>query len=140
MTVLDLTEYMQAAAPLGPLCWPLLAVAVFGIIMGAGALFIIFSDGSRRTFGFLFEGLIVAFLIILAGAVYLLLNPAPSFAAYVNDAYGLKSSNLPYNMPSDGSMCIVWEKDGEIHSGTLNLLDGKLSIKEANGDYLEVTD
>ena len=29
---------------------------------------------------------------------------------------------------------MVWEKDGEIHSGTLNLLDNKVSIKETGGD------
>lgn len=35
---------------------------------------------------------------------------------------------------------MVWEKNGEIHSGTLNLLDNKVSIKETGGDYLKVTE
>lgn len=62
----------------------------------------------------------------------------PSFADYVENAYGLNSTDLPASKPYGGSLPVVWERDGEIHSGTLNLLDNKVSIKETNGDYLEV--
>lgn len=55
-------------------------------------------------------------------------------------AYGFESSNLPDGKPEDGCLSVTWEKDGEIHSGTLNLLDNKISIKEIGGDYLEVTE
>ena len=64
----------------------------------------------------------------------------PSFADYVENAYGLNSTDLPDSKPDDGSLPVVWERDGEVHSGTLNLLDNKVSIKETNGDYLEVVD
>ena len=53
---------------------------------------------------------------------------------------GFESSNLPDGKPEDGCLSVTWEKDGEIHSGTLNLLDNKISIKEFGGDYLEVTE
>lgn len=64
----------------------------------------------------------------------------PSFADYVENAYGLNSTDLPDSKPYGGSLPVVWERDGEVHSGTLNLLDNKVSIKETNGDYLEVVD
>lgn len=64
----------------------------------------------------------------------------PSFAEYVESAYGLNSTDLPMSNPGNGSLPVVWERGGEIHSGTLNLLDNKVSIKETNSDYLEVAD
>lgn len=64
----------------------------------------------------------------------------PSFADYVENAYGLNSTDLPDSKPYGGSLPVVWEQDCEVHSGTLNLLDNKVSIKETNGDYLEVVD
>ena len=52
--------------------------------------------------------------------------------------YGFESSNLPDDKPCDGSLPVTWKKNGEIHSGTLNLLDNEISIKETDGGYLEV--
>lgn len=63
-----------------------------------------------------------------------------TFSEYVNGAYGFESSNLPDDKPCDGSLPVTWKKNGEIHSGTLNLLDNEISIKETDGDYLEVTE
>ena len=68
------------------------------------------------------------------------LGTSNPFSNYVNEAYGFESSSLPDSKPEDGSLSMVWEKDGEIHSGTLNLLDNKVSIKETVGDYLKVTE
>lgn len=62
----------------------------------------------------------------------------PSFASYVENAYGFSSSSLPRCKPGDGSLSVTWKQDGEIHSGTLNLLDNEVSIKETGGEYLEV--
>lgn len=62
----------------------------------------------------------------------------PSFASYVENAYGFSSSSLPDRKPEDGSLSVTWKQDGEIHSGTLSLLDNEVSIKETGGEYLEV--
>lgn len=83
--------------------------------------------------------------MVLGGAllavVFILSSPSEhTFSNYVNEAYGFESSSLPDSKPEDGSLSMVWKKNGEIHSGTLNLLDNKVSIKETGGDYLKVTE
>ena len=87
-------------------------------------------------------GSIVAMIlgVVLCLITTVLPDNTPSFSDYVNEAYGFESSNLPDDKPCDGSLPVTWKKNGEIHSGTLNLLDNEISIKETNGDYLEVTE
>ena len=84
--------------------------------------------------GAMFLGVILSLVSTVAH------DNTPSFSDYVNKAYGFESSSLPDSKPEDGSLSMVWEKNGEIHSGTLNLLDNKASIKETGGDYLKVTE
>lgn len=83
-------------------------------------------------------GVIVAIILGYLLALFTPKPDTPSFASYVEDAYGFSSSSLPNAKPKDGSLPVTWKQDGEIHSGTLNLLDNELSIKETGGDYLEV--
>ena len=92
-------------------------------------------------------GVLVTLSIWVAVATFIAVDTCPkavptwpSFAEYVESAYGLDSTDLPMSNPGNGSLPVVWEQDGEVHSGMLNLLDNKVSIKETNGDYLEVVD
>lgn len=154
MTTLDLSDYDAAvqealSAPIVPepffacLLAVIIIAWVVGIVLVGASVNMNKQDDSQR-----FEHL-GSFCVVVAmlAAVSLLLfgllmreAKTPSFADYVENAYGLNSTDLPASKPYDGSLPVVWERDGEVHSGTLNLLDNKVSIKETNGDYLEVKD
>ena len=154
MTTLDLSGYdadVQEAlsAPIVPK--PFFACLIAAIIIALVVGFILIGcsantdkqDDSRR-----FEHLgnfcvvvaVVSTVILFLLGLLMREAKTPSFADYVENAYGLNSTDLPASKPYDGSLPVVWEQDGEVHSGTLNLLDNKVSIKETNGDYLEVVD
>lgn len=152
MTALDLSGYdadVQEAlsAPIVPKPFFVCLIAAIIIAWAVGIVLVGASanmnkqDDSRR---FDHLGGFFIFIAMLATVILfplgLLMREAktPSFADYVENAYGLNSTDLPASKPDDGSLPVVWERDGEVHSGTLNLLDNKVSIKETNGDYLEV--
>lgn len=135
MTVLDLSGYdaLLDSAPTwdwGYIGWPLMMA---GIILFGASVTDCVDDMLLAGVG--------AFCMIIVGLflTFGLPHPdTPSFASYVGEAYGFSSSSLPDDKPKDGSLPVTWKKDGEIHSGTLSLLDDEVSIKETNGDYLEV--
>lgn len=154
MTTLDLSGYDAAvqealSAPIVPK--PFFACLIAAIIIAWAAGFILIGrsaitdkqDDSRR-----FEHLgnfcvvvaIVSTVSLVLCSELMRAAKTPSFANYVENAYGLNSSDLPDTKPREGTLPVVWEQDDEIHSGALNLLDNKVSIKETNGDYLEVVD
>lgn len=152
MTTLDLSDYdasVQEAlsAPIVPEPFFACLIAVIIIAWTAGFILIGRSantdkqDDSQR---FEHLGNFCVVVAIVSTVSLILCGPlmreakTPSFADYVENAYGLNSTDLPASKPYDGSLPVVWEQDDEVHSGTLNLLDNKLSIKETNGDYLEV--
>ena len=154
MTTLDLSDYDAAvqealSAPIVPKPFFACLIAAIIIAWAAGIVLVGASanmnkqDDSQR---FEHLGDFFIFVATLSTVILFLLGPlmreakTPSFADYVENAYGLNSTDLPDSKPYDGSLPVVWERDGEVHSGTLNLLDNKLSIKETNGDYLEVVD
>ena len=64
----------------------------------------------------------------------------PAFGDYVSESYAVDFEGLPDTKPDDGSIPVVWKENEVVHSGTANIMDGKLSIKETNGDYLGVAD
>ena len=152
MTTLDLSGYDAAvqealSAPIVPK--PFFACLIAAIIIALVVGFILIGrsaitdkqDDSQR-----FEHLgnfcvvvaVVSTVILFLLGLLMRAAKTPSFADYVENAYGLNSTDLPDSKPYGGSLPVVWERGGEIHSGTLNLLDNKVSIKETNGDYLEV--
>lgn len=154
MTTLDLSGYDAAvqealSAPIVPepffacLIAVIIIAWVVGIVLVGASANMNKLDDSRRFdhLGgfFIFVATLSTVSLFLFG---LLMRAAktPSFADYVENAYGLNSTDLPDSKPYGGSLPVVWERDGEVHSGTLNLLDNKVSIKETNGDYLEVVD
>ena len=154
MTTLDLSGYdasVQEAlsAPIVPepffvcLIAAIIIAWVVGIVLVGASANMNKQDDSRRFehLGdfFIFVAMLATVILFLLG---LLMREAktPSFADYVENAYGLNSTDLPDSKPYDGSLPVVWERSGEVHSGTLNLLGNKVSIKETNGDYLEVVD
>lgn len=146
-TVLDLSGY--DALPSDPRGSVDIAAAILVVIGMLGMLegFVFLSrerPGSRsyRKWKRIMIGSIVAMIlgVVLCLITTVLPDNTPSFSDYVNEAYGFESSNLPDDKPCDGSLPVTWKKNGEIHSGTLNLLDNEISIKETNGDYLEVTE
>ena len=119
-TVLDLSGYDAFPGSSLPL-WLLVGVPLGLVVIGM-------------------LGMLEGFVFLSPLASTVAHDNTPSFSDYVNKAYGFESSNLPDGKPEDGCLSVTWEKDGEIHSGTLNLLDNKISIKEFGGDYLEVTE
>lgn len=152
MTTLDLSGYDAAvqealSAPIVPK--PFFACLIAAIIIAWVVGFILIGcsaitdkqDDSQR-----FEHLgnfcvvvaVVSTVSLFLCGLLMRAAKTPSFADYVENAYGLNSTDLPDSKPYGGSLPVVWERGGEIHSGTLNLLDNKVSIKETNGDYLEV--
>lgn len=154
MTTLDLSDYDAAvqealSAPIVPKPFFACLIAVIIIAWAAGFILIGRSaitdkqDDSRR-FEHLGNFCVVVAIVstVSLGLCSALMreDKTPSFADYIENAYGLNSTDLPDSNPGNGSLPVVWEQDGEIHSGTLNLLDNKVSIKETNGDYLEVVD
>jgi len=142
MTVLDLSGYNSLGAQFDPTNATDL-VALLGGVLAIGGVIILFvglitvSDKAKMLVNGGFAGIVLGG--VLMGFCSLFGNAAPvGFSDYVNEAYGFSSSSLPYDKPEDGSLPITWKKDNEIHSGTLNLLDNEVSIKETNGEYLEV--
>lgn len=154
MTTLDLSDYDAAvqealSAPIVPEPFFVCLIAVIIIAWAAGIVLVGASanmnkqDDSQR-----FEHLgnfcvvvaIVSTVSLVLCSELMRAAKTPSFADYVENAYGLNSTDLPASKPDDGSLPVVWERSGEVHSGTLNLLDNKVSIKETNGDYLKVAD
>jgi len=152
MTTLDLSGYdaaVQEALSAPIVSKPFFACLIAAIIIAWVVGFILIGrsaitdkqDDSQR-----FEHLgnfcvvvaVVSTVILFLCGLLMREAKTPSFADYVENAYGLNSTDLPDSKPYGGSLPVVWERDGEIHSGTLNLLDNKVSIKETNGDYLEV--
>lgn len=144
-TVLDLSGYNSLGAQFDPTNATDL-VALLGVVLAIGGVIILFVGLITVSYkakmlvkggitGMVLGGFLMAFCFLF-GDVH---NPVV-FSDYVNKAYGFESSNLPDGKPEDGCLSVTWEKDGEIHSGTLNLLDNKISIKEIGGDYLEVTE
>lgn len=144
-TVLDLSGYNSLGAQFDPTNATDL-VALLGVVLAIGGVIILFVGLITVSYkakmlvkggitGMVLGGFLMAFCFLF-GDVH---NPVV-FSDYVNEAYGFESSSLPDSKPEDGSLLMVWEKNGEIHSGTLNLLDNKVSIKETGGDYLKVTE
>lgn len=149
MTTLDLSGYDAfpgSSLPLWLLVGVPLGLTIIGMVgMLEGFVFLSRNRPGSRSYriwkrimiggiGAMFLGVILSLVSTVAH------DNTPSFSDYVNKAYRFESSNLPASKPDDGSLPVVWERGGEIHSGTLNLLDNKVSIKETNGDYLEVAD
>lgn len=149
MTTLDLSGYDAfpgSSLPLWLLVGVPLGLTIIGMLgMLEGFVFLSRNRPGSRSYriwkrimiggiGAMFLGVILSLVSTVAH------DNTPSFSDYVNKAYRFESSNLPASKPDDGSLPVVWEQDGEVHSGTLNLLDNKVSIKETNGDYLEVAD
>ena len=135
MTVLDLSGYDALLGTSSSWGWSHEA-GVPIVIVGVVGLLLVFFDDYRETISMGVFGMLG---IMVFGVVLILSNPKiPAFSDYVNEAYGFSSSSLPDRKPEDGSLPITWKKDGEIHSGTLNLLDNEVSIKETDGGYLEV--
>lgn len=148
-TVLDLSGYDAFSGSSLPL-WLLVGVPLGLIVIGMlgmleGFVFLSRNRPGSRSYriwkrimiggiGAMFLGVILSLVSTVAH------DNTPSFSDYVNKAYGFESSSLPDSKPEDRSLSMVWEKNGEIHSGTLNLLDNKASIKETGGDYLKVTE
>lgn len=154
MTTLDLEPYLHAAGDewdatcaLGMLVC-LFVIIVFSVGISARTLLTVRgTKGHDKDKACTLIILVVGLGLTVPGAVSLypkavqrVTTTWPSFAEYVESSYGLDSTDLPMSSPGKGSLPVVWEQDGEIHSGTLNLLDNKVSIKETNGDYLEVVD
>lgn len=142
MTVLDLSGYNSLGAQFDPTNATDL-VALLGGVLAIGGVIILFvglitvSDKAKMLVNGGFAGIVLGGFLM--GFCFLFGDAAPvGFSDYVNEAYGFESSSLPDHKPKDGSLPVTWKKDGEIHSGTLNLLDNELSIKEAGGEYLEV--
>lgn len=142
MTVLDLSGYNSLGAQFDPTNATDL-VTLLGGVLTIGGVIILFiglitvSDKAKMLVNGGFAGMILGGFLM--GFCFLFGNDAPVvFSDYVNEAYGFSSSSLPDDKPKDGSLPITWKKNGVIHSGTLNLLGDEVSIKETNGDYLEV--
>lgn len=148
MTVLDLSGYDALLGP-SPPQWLVLAgiaLAVIGVIVALCLAFHL-DDAEdnpllyRTKMGIFIGAMVAVGLGVILMAIVVVMFPKsdmPAFSEYVNEAYGFESSDLPDHKPEDGSLPVTWKKDDEIHSGTLSLLDNEISIKETNGDYLEV--
>lgn len=143
-TVLDLSGYNSLETQFD-LTDPTTLITLLGEILALGGICLFFfglisvSEKARK----IAEGGICGMVLggALLAVVFILSSPSEhTFSNYVNEAYGFESSSLPDSKPEDGSLSMVWKKNGEIHSGTLNLLDNKVSIKETGGDYLKVTE
>ena len=142
MTVLDLSGYNSLGAQFDPTNATDL-VTLLGGVLAIGGVIILFiglitvSDKAKMLVNGGFAGIVLGGFLM--GFCFLFGNAAPvGFSDYVNEAYGFESSSLPDHKPEDGSLPITWKKDNEIHSGTLSLLGDEVSIKETNGEYLEV--
>lgn len=134
-TVLDLSGY-DAASGLD------LCVLPGGILSISGVILFFFGviscvKKSKEIIEAGIYGMVVG-VVLLAVAVIPSSSNDHAFSDYVNASYGFETSSVPGVKPKDGSLPVTWEKGGEIHSGTLNLLDNKVSIKETDGGYLEV--
>lgn len=148
-TVLDLSGYDAFPGSSLPL-WLLVGVPLGLVVIGMlgmleGFVFLSRNRPGSRSYRILKRIMIGGIGAMFLGVILSLVSTVahdntPSFSDYVNKAYGFESSNLPDGKPEDGCLSVTWEKDGEIHSGTLNLLDNKISIKEIGGDYLEVAE
>ena len=152
-TVLDLSGYdaLLGSIHVSPWDWVKPAAGLLAIIgaLGITLAFCGYFFNTAKINPQLYRNrkriMVSGFGAALLGVVLLLVGYAispeydmPTFSEYVNEAYGFESSNLPDDKPCDGSLPVTWKKNGEIHSGTLNLLDNEISIKETDGGYLEV--
>lgn len=150
MSMLDLNGYDQLVREtVGE--WETLkhisAILLIVFALGGVASFIAAARINReRTSTILFKVGEFAFFIsaLYLGAGFMLSEyvyaNTPAFGDYVSESYAVDFEGLPDTKPDDGSIPVVWKENEVVHSGTANIMDGKLSIKETNGDYLEVTD
>lgn len=148
MTTLDLEDYDQLVQDtVGE--WETLkyisAILLIVFALGGIASFIAAACVKReRTSDVLFKvGAFALFISALyLGAGFALSEHVyantPSFGDYVSESYAVEFKGLPDDKPDNGSIPVVWKEGESVHSGTVNIMDGKLSIKETNGDYLEV--
>lgn len=144
MTVLDVSGYDALVDSAPPLDWVLILGAVGGVVALTAGLALCFYDEkdhhllTARAWERILFGDIGVIILVCLLALIAPKPDTPSFASYVENAYGFSSSSLSDRKPEDGSLLVTWKKGDEIHSGTLSLLDNELSIKETGGDYLEV--